>query len=355
MTARTRAAAALTALTLLLGGGALLRLYVQTPAPRPVSALPLAAWRPGLSRGVNLEGWLGGGPFVPVGAAQLAQLQAVRAAGFDFVRVPLDSALFTGPPAAAQEPGASLARVLRAAAAQGLGVSIAVSPGSGLKREVLLGGAARDTHLALLEGLAGMIATSGVKRAVLEPLDEPVDPERADCGPSRFNWTRELTAYLAAVRRAAPTLPVLVTGSCYADATSLVDLRPLADRNVMYGFQYLDPLTFTQQGNPNDSQWAALRGVHYSAAAQAATQATFALVGHWAQRYGVPVTLTSFAVHRSAPPADRLNWLADARRQAEAWHLNWAVWSWQSPYGFGLSDGHALPDGVRRALNLPAP
>ncbi len=310
-------------------------------------AAPLDGWR----RGVNLEGWLGA-TFAPLGAAQLGQLRAMRAAGFDFVRVPLDPALFIAAPPGAAEPQASLDRLLREARARGLGVVVTLAPSADLKRQVLLGGLARDTYLALLERLAQRVAAANLPRALIEPLDEPVDPTNAGCAPSAFNWSGALSAFVAAAHRGAPALPVLVSGLCYADATSLVDLRPLADRNVVYGFQYLDPLAFTQQGNPTDDSWKVLRNVHYAKADAQTMRRAFELVGGWARRYGAQVMLTSFTVHRSAPPADRLRWLQDARAQAERQKFAWAAWTWQSPYGFSLSDGRTLPADVRRALGL---
>jgi endoglucanase len=161
-----------------------------------------------------------------------------------------------------------------------------------------------------------------------------------------------LSDFVRAARRGAPTLPVLVTGICYADADSLTALRPLRDKNVVYGFQYLDPLNFTQQGNPTDDHWKTLRNVRYTPDNTVEMRAAFAAVGGWAKQHGVPVMLTSFAVHSSAPEADRLRWFKDVRQQAEGQRLAWAVWSWQSPYGFGLSRSGKLQDTLKRALGL---
>ncbi|MFB9990959.1 glycoside hydrolase family 5 protein [Deinococcus oregonensis] len=327
---------------------AALTTMVLAGSPPDAGAASLEGWR----RGVNLEGWLGAAPFVPLGDVQLGQLKAVRAAGFDFVRIPVDPALFIGARAGSAEPQASLNRLLREAAARGLGVDVVLAPQPGLRQQVLRGGLARDTYLALIERLAQQLSAARMPRTMLEPLAEPVDPNRSDCGPSSFDWPSVLSAFVGAARRGAPTLPVLVTGICYADAGSLTELRPLRDKNVVYGFQYLDPLKFTQQGNPTDDHWKTLKGVRYTPADTAAMQATFAALGGWARQHGVPVMLTSFAVHNSAPQPDRLRWFADVRQQAESQRLTWAVWSWQSPYGFGLSRSGKLQDGLKRVLGL---
>ena len=312
-------------------------------------APPPSSW----GRGVNLDGWLSAGPFVPLGEARLAQLQRVRAAGFDFVRVPLDPALFIAAQAGSSEPGASLDRLLQAARARNLGVVVSLTPADEPKRRVLLGGLARDTYLVLLERLSARLAAARLPRAMIEPLDEPVDPRRRDCGPSAFDWNAALSDFVAAVRRGAPKLPVLVSGSCYADADSMQSLRPLSDRNVVYSFQYLDPLNFTQQGNRNNEDWKKLRGVPYTAGDAAAMRRAFVRAGGWARQYGLPVLVTAFAVHDTAPPPDRLRWLHDVRVLAEQQQFAWTVWSWQDDSGFGLSEGGQLPGELKQALGLP--
>ena len=311
-----------------------------------------AATPGGWKRGVNLEGWLGAGPFMPLGAAQFTQLPKIRASGFDFVRVTLDPALFIGAPKGSAEPQASLGRLLQQARASGLGVILAVAPGDDLKRRVLLGGLSRDTYLVLLERLAAQLTAARLPRAMIEPMNEPVDPNRRDCGPSSFDWNAALSGFVGAVRRSAPALPVLVSGICYADSDSVVDLRPLADRNVIYGFQYLNPLKFTQQGNPNNDDWKPLKGVRYTANDARQMRHSFETVGDWSRRYGVPVLITAFSVHVSAPGADRLRWLRDVRMLAEQQQFSWSVWSWQSPFGFAVSTGGQLPPDLRRALGM---
>jgi len=305
-------------------------------------------WR----RGVNLDGWLSAGPFVPLGASRLADLQRVRAAGFDFVRVPLDPALFISAQAGSPEPAASLDRLLQEARLRNLGVVVSLAPSDEAKRQVLLGGLARDTCLVLLERLSARLAAARLPRAMIEPMDEPVDPYRRDCGPSTFDWNAALSDFVAAVRRGAPGLTVLVSGICYADADSMQDLRPLSDHNVTYSFQYLDPLNFTQQGNLNNDGWKNLRGVPYTARDASAMRRAFAGAGGWARQYNLPVLVTAFAVHDTAPTADRLRWLRDLRVLAEEQQFAWTVWSWQDSAGFGVSRGGTLSGELNRALGL---
>lgn len=328
--------------------GALALLLLVAPSAGP----PALAAPPALKRGVNLEGWLASGVFAPLGPEKLAALKDVRAAGFDFVRVPLDPTLFLDARPGAAEPQGSLDRLLREAKARGLGVVVSLAPPPDLKSEVLRGGVKRDAYLVLVERLANRVAAANLARAVLEPLDEPVDPSRRDCGPSSFDWNAAVNDFVGAVRRGARTLPVLVTGACYSDWGSLTALKPLADKNVVYGFQYLDPLDFTQQGNPTNDEWRSLKNVRYAAAAADTMRRAFDAVGDWSRRHGVPVLVTSFGVHRSAPPTERSRWLRDVRAGAERQNFAWSAWTWESPYGFGISAGGKLSAEVKKALGM---
>ncbi|AWN22519.1 hypothetical protein DKM44_04100 [Deinococcus irradiatisoli] len=336
-----------------------------------------------LERGVNLEGWLDQVQFQPLPAAKLAQLATIKAAGFGFVRLLVNPNTLIAARDNAAEPLASVVRVLKAAQQHKLKVLLTLFDEQPSKAAVIGGGKARDTYLALLEKLGALLAAWDPGSVGLEPLDQP-----AACDMSPAAWTQLESQFVAAVRRSAPKLTVVVTGPCFSDYYSLTTLKPLADANVMYSFQYLEPLMFTQQGNPVHSEWQHFKGVPYpldkaqlpallasilkstppaSRAAvkkefgslsigsfdQAALKGQLALVSGWAQRNAVKVVLSAFAVHQSAPRASRLNWLRDVRAAAEAQGLAWAVWSWDSPYGFGLIEQGKLPAETRKALGLP--
>ncbi|GAA4007173.1 cellulase family glycosylhydrolase [Deinococcus rubellus] len=336
-----------------------------------------------LGRGVNLEGWLDQTQFQPLDEAKLGQLKMIRAAGFDFVRLMVNPNTLIAAVNSAAEPFASLTRVLKAAQQNKLKVLLTLFDEAPTKDAVIAGGKARDTYLALLEKLGGVLAASDPRMVGLEPIDQP-----GACDLAPAAWTQLESQLVAAVRRSAPRLTLAVTGPCYSDYYGLTTLRPLADANLIYSFQYVEPLMFTQQGNPTNSAWSYFAGVPYPldksrlpallstilkatpAASRALVKKEFEartvgsfdqaalagqinLVSGWAQRSGVKVLLSSFAVHRSAPPADRLRWLHDVRMAAEAQKMGWAVWSWESPYGYGVTEqGKLLPE-MKKALGLP--
>jgi len=349
-----------------------------------LAALPAAqAQTLQLGRGVNLEGWLDQTLFQPLDGAKLAQLKTIRAAGFDFVRLMVNPNTLIAARDSAAEPFASLTRVIKVAQQNKLKVLLTLFDEEPTKDAVIAGGKARDTYLALLEKLGGVLSASDPRTVGLEPIDQP-----GACDLAPAAWTQLESQFVAAVRRSAPKLTLVVTGPCYSDYYGLTTLKALADPNLIYSFQYLEPLMFTQQGNPTHSEWKYFVGVPYPldksklpallssvlkgtpAASRAAVKKEFEarnvgsfdqaaltgqinLVSGWAQRSGVKVLLSSFAVHQSAPRADRLRWLHDVRAAAGAQKMGWAVWSWDSPYGYGVTEqGKLLPE-MKKALGLP--
>lgn len=341
-----------------------------------------------LKRGVNLEGWMSNPTFRVLENSDLTALEAIRKAGFDFVRLPLNPRFFIEARANAPEPRASLERILQAARKQNLKVVVSLYSEDDIKLEALKGGAARDTYLALLERLGMVLNPYGAAWVAFEPMDEPIDPSRPDCSPSSYDWNSVQGQFVSAARRGAPQLTLLVSGLCYSSAYSMIQMKPLEDKNLIYSFQFVDPLVFTQQGNPINAEWVGFKNIPYPVSeaklraqipamlkgvpdpklrkAMAATLEDYAKSAYgeaqirselegaqgWARQQNVSVMLKSFAVHSSAPRADRLRWFRDVRTLAENSKMPWAVWTWTSPYGFGLLEGGKLPLDMKKALGL---
>ncbi|ULH17204.1 glycoside hydrolase family 5 protein (plasmid) [Deinococcus sp. KNUC1210] len=337
-----------------------------------------------LNRGVDLEGWLDAPQFEPLDPGNLKALPAIRAAGFDFVRLLVNPNAFTSARPSDPEPAATLGRVLKAARQSNLRVLVALYDESPQKAEVVSGGRALDTYLVLLERLGGLLNAYDPRWVGLEPLDEP-----GDCTLTPGAWMQRETQFVTAARRSAPNLTLVLTGACFSDSYSLTQLVPPVDPNLIYEFQFLDPLTFTQQGNPANELWAHFRGVPYplpkaklpgilsgilkgipDAPTRAQVQKEFlsissdgfdqrnieaqmTAVSNWAARNSARVLLGSFTVRQSAPRPDRTRWFHDVRAAAEARHFAWAAWSWTSKYGFGLTENGKLPADLKKALGLP--
>ncbi|WP_407571739.1 glycoside hydrolase family 5 protein [Deinococcus altitudinis] len=339
-------------------------------------------------RGVNLEGWLDQPQFSGLDSAQLAQLPRVRAAGFDFVRLLVNPVALLdsrGQGPGSTEMAAGVRQVLAAARQADLKVLVSFyTDDAHQKAAVLEDGQAQETYLALLEQTARLLAPSGPQWVAFEPITEA-----ADCGISASNWMGLQSKFVRAARRGDPALTLMISGACYSDYDSLTDLRPLNDPNILYSFLYVEPLLFTQQGNPENPDWASFRNVPYPFGAEqlspvlrsvlasvpdpdrrAAVRQAFhdlsqadfsrgtlrgqiARAGQWASRHSVTVVLSAFAVRVSAPSKDRGRWFSDVRQAAEANRMPWAVWSWTSPFGFEVSENGVLQPQIKAALGLP--
>lgn len=336
-----------------------------------------------LRRGISLEGWMDQPDFEAVGPAQLSQLAQIRKEGFDFVRVPIYASTLLRNLDPKQEPAASLERVLDAARKNNLKVVVVLTDTYDKRAELMAGGKFFDTYTVLIEKFSATLGRRDPRWVGLMPLDEPTN-----CDMPMQTWQGQENRYIAAARKSAPKLTILLSGSCYADLWGLLRFSPLNDKNVIYTFQFLDPIPFTQQGNPTNDLWKWFKNVPYpstnaqmNAALNAILQPiasedlkksvrqefefygvsefnrqsiakNIGLVGSWAKLHKVKVMLSAFTVHESAPAQARLDWLRDVRQVAESQGLIWATWTWTSPYGYGLSQNGKLPPEIKAALGL---
>ena len=81
-------------------------------------------------------------------------------------------------------------------------------------------------------------------------MNEPHLSAREKVDPSWWGPVQESLA--AAIRRGAPLNTIVVTGERWGGIDGLLELKPLADRNVVYSFHWYDPFTFTHQA----ADWA---------------------------------------------------------------------------------------------------
>jgi endoglucanase len=341
-----------------------------------------------LRRGVNLDAWLQYPPFAALDNSHWPELQAIAQAGFDHVRLPINPQFIIDQ----QLAGAfsdSLTLFLQKAKANQLKVLVALAPEDELQLPVLQGGAALDVYLVALEKIAQSLANSDPKAVALELMTQPFDPQRDDCEPSGFDWSGMQNKLLQAARRGAKHLTIVVSGLCYGHPDSLAYLKPLADANLLYSFQYFERNIFAKQGAAAFWLWKELSGIPYPAKSQTIKALLPALLKRypekqraqaqdklerygssgfdakviakelanakaWADKNRVRLYLNAFGVRQSAPASDRAQWLGDVRSAAEKLALPWTVWSWQGEYGLlaGKRPGAGLDGAVKKVLGL---
>lgn len=387
-------------------------------AGRPGGGIPLFRRGIGVSHAlgwaeVAADGSYGDAPFsAPRFRFDAMQRQAIRAAGFDFVRLAVDIGPFLAFRDTARERlDALLLAAVRDLLDAGLGVIVDLHPSAmnpAYRPAALTGGIdapAFRAVLALQQRLAGLLeklaedrAGAGAPRLAFELMNEPELPQPA--------WQPMLEACYRAARRGSARLPLVLGGGSMNAAAALtaIDMRPFAgDERLIYTYHDYAPWQFTHQGVPGNPAHA-LDAIPYPAppSAEAMTAATrrriaglgldgaaleqahrakrslaryagfgrsnlaqtFRQVDAWRSAQGLPphaVLLGEFGIHRTpfmATPegaAAREAWLRDMRALAEAHGFAWAAWTYAGAGGFALAESEAGPGfdaATRRALGL---
>ena len=309
-----------------------------------------------------------------------AELQALKRAGFDFVRLAVDPGPFLQFDGIRRD---ELDRVLieqvRLILASGLAVIVDLHPSDlhpDYTGRALTGGVqtrAFQDYLKLVERTARLLAGLKSPRVAFELMNEPpIAPEA---------WQPMLEAAYQAARKGAPDLLLVLPGASEGMPEGLIGLRAApfrSDPAVFYTFHYYEPFQFTHQG----ASWNAARhlaDVPYPANARplrdsldataaaiessnltqaqktlAALEARRLLESYrrsgfdraamgksldrivaWAKANGVPtnrILLGEFGALKSSRQAhgvratERRQWFADVRAEAEARGFSWAVW-----------------------------
>ena len=330
-------------------------------------------------------------------------LQLLRKAGFDFVRIPVDP----GPFLSFADPQRrilleNLMQAVRQCLAAGLGVVVNVQANEAthywnsayLTPSVDAPGF--ENYRALVADIAAALAQVDLARVALEPVNEPAQ----DCASAQ--WPQVQMALLAAARDAAPGLTLVATGACGSMVRGLEALEPqqiTIKAPLLYTFHFYEPYLFTHQGAPwmrepvyrnlNNVPWPAsagsLQDTLASVRAQMARDSSssaaekadayalserelkvyfdagpdrryiagyFAKVRAWAARNHImpsQILMGEFGVLRSdaryvaAAAPDRARYIRDVREEAEAAGFAWAFWN--------LFDGMGLMDDATRALD----
>lgn len=386
-------------------------------ASEPGGDLPLFRRGIGVSHAlgwaaVEADGSYGEAPFSgPRFRFDQAQRQAIRAAGFDFVRLAVDVGpflAFTG--VARDRLDDLLIGTVRDLIDADLGVIVDLHPSAmnpAYRPAALTAGVETPNFravLGLLQRLAGQLEQLGQGRAArlaLELMNEPELPQAA--------WQPMLEAAYRAARRGSATLPLVLGGGSTNAPAALIalDMGPFAgDTRLIYTYHDYSPWQFTHQGLRGNPAYA-LDAIAYpapssAAAMMAATRRrtinlglggaaleqaeqakrtlaryagfdrsdldrTFRQVSAWRSAQHLPahaILLGEFGVHRTPylntpeGAAARERWLRDMRELAEAHGFAWACWTYVGTGGFALAKDETGPGfdaATRRALGLRSP
>jgi endoglucanase len=343
-------------------------------------------------------------------------LSALRRAGIDFVRLPVDPGpllAFSG-----ERRRRLFADVLAAidlARAQDLAVVVNLHPNNATHHwnSAQLAGAVNaplfTRYLGLVRDMAAALNRFDPARVAFEPLNEP--PQR--CGAA--DWTIMQAEFMRTARLAAPSLTLIATGACGGMIAGLDALNPASfgDANTLYTFHFYEPYVFSHQGAPwmtsepmyrylNAVPWPSAAGSRERTRAAVAARLSadrttptdekraiaatiervlteyfdarpdrrfierhFARVTAWADRHGVDrgrILLGEFGALRTderyvaAPAPDRARYIADVRETCEAAGMPWAFWNLFDGMGLTADDASRKFDpAITAALGLRDP
>jgi endoglucanase len=380
---------------------------------------------PALHRGVGLHQWLNWSPLEADGSYRWPPyrsleewlgrdrsrsdwpsgdpLAAVRALGFDFVRLSVDPGpLLASEGADRQQALDVLADATRQLIAADLVVVFNLHSVPQVARygtDVI--NARADTpevahYVSMTADVARMLVPFD-GRVVFEPYNEPAHYPCDETGTE--DWQTIMADTVGAIRAVSSDLPIVATGACGGSITGLVDIVPIFDDpNILYSFHMYEPHSFTHQRSSREGEfasglpWPASGGrpeavvaaldlqmeiagldaaerernlqvvapyiAEYLAEGWGPTQMQ-ARVGEavaWAEANGIPTErlfMGEFGVIAMSPDgrmgafdADRLRYISTLRIEAEKHGIPWAIWEYSNPFGMTVIEpvGPAVPD-----------
>jgi hypothetical protein len=258
---------------------------------------------------------------------------------------------------------------------------------------------------AYLAFVAEIAARLPVKRAALEPINEPIGP----CASADTRAVRQ--ALLARARKAAPELTLIASGGCGSLIQGLADFNlasVAAFAPVIPTFHFYEPYLFSHQGATwmgerlyhtlTDVPWPASQGSYeqtmretrarvaadasLSAEQRGAVEAETEKVikvyfdadpgrpfidgylraaADWTKRHGLGpdhVLMGEFGALRKdaynfgARAPDRARYVRDVRESAEQFGFAWAFWCLFESMGLMADSDHALDPAMVEALGL---
>ena len=184
-----------------------------------------------------------------------AELEAIRASGFDMVRIPVDPSVFLSP--ATRDLRSDLYDSVRDAVALALEArlnvildlhTIPAGPNRAIGTvEVLERNALFDDYVAIVRRMASLAGEFDPRHVALELMNEPV----TGCeGAEAAAWADKLKRLFAAARAAALDTTLVLSGACWGSAEGLAALEPgdFRGSNLVWSFHSYAPFILTHQG-----------------------------------------------------------------------------------------------------------
>jgi endoglucanase len=182
-------------------------------------------------------------------------LKALKSAGFDFLRMPVDPSPFLSDQTLALRDDlyASVLDSVRMINRAGLTVIVDMHliPAGGNRKigmdQAMDDPLTFDAYVEVVRKMARTLAAEDPAQVAFEPMNEPI----VDCDTDGTSlWPDRQMKLFAAARSSATKLTLILTGACYSNAASLAKIDPKAipDDNIIWTIQSYEPFLLTHQG-----------------------------------------------------------------------------------------------------------
>jgi hypothetical protein len=339
----------------------------------PADAFQL--WDTGVLRGANVfQGRNPGGASTGFGDGDFTQadFDDLAAAGANYVQIS-HAGTFSETPPYALDPAAeaNLDNVIQMAAAANLYAVIAFRSGPGrnenaisnrdgtLHETIWTDPAARDAWVAMLKHTAERYGSNPTVVGYSIMVEPNSYARHGFIDPSEFyllyaNTTEDVNVLyglaVAAIREVDTETPILLEPEGYGNVTWLSSLKDFPGGRIVYTAHDYTPFDYTHEQVPNSNY----PGTYDVDGTQQLVDKSFlttylGALQTLADTRGVPVALTEFGVHRTAPNA--ATYLGDRIAIQDALG-SWAVWVWQPADfidPFNMHDASAVHDVLTTA------
>jgi len=337
-----------------------------------------------LKRGVNLSSFYA--QTREISQARLnaymsvADMRALKAAGFDHVRLSINPALLIASPKTGtlrDGPMASLDKTVGQLLDAGLNVLLDIHAEEDWKAALTRGDDGASNLYAFWLNFAAHYAKTDPERVFFEVLNEPSMDDL-------YRWEGIQDRAVAMIRRVAPRHTIIATAAAWGHQDGLLAMEPVKDENVIYTFHDYDPMWFTHQGATwSTTSWAFLHGVPYPSTPQniqpvlnqepdervrleverygedqwgpARVQTEVDAIARWAAERNVPLYCGEFGAFKDhSDPKMRAAWINDTRTALESRQIGWAMWDYDGNFGLAnkTSAGIVFDPAILQALGM---
>jgi len=310
----------------------------------------------------------------------VADMRALKAAGFDHVRLSINPALLIASPKTGTlrpEPMAALDKTVAQLLDAGLNVILDIHAEEDWKAGLTHGDDGASNLYSFWLNFAAHYAKSDPERVYFEILNEPSMDDL-------YRWEGIQDRAVAAIRRVAPRHTIIATAAAWGHQDGLLAMEPVRDDNVIYTFHDYDPMWFTHQGATwSTTSWAFTHGIPYPSTPQnilpelnqepdervrlelqrygedqwgpARVQTEVDAIAQWAEERNVPLYCGEFGAFKDhSDPKMRAAWINDTRTALESRQIGWAMWDYDGNFGLAnkTSAGIVFDPAILQALGM---